>query len=64
MLCHICRTNKAAGPQSYFGHHYIPVCDACHAKVQASKSHPYSKVMDAAALAEAGYYLNRKRARR
>ena len=42
----------------------ILVCADCYSKVDEHRHKPYSKVMDSLALAEAGYYANRKRARR
>lgn len=39
------------------------VCGECRDLVARKRHQPYSKVMDRLALAEAGYYINRKRAR-
>jgi len=38
----------------------ISVCSGCYLEVDANRHRPYSKVMDRLAIAEAGYYANRK----
>ena len=63
MLCAVCRKSNKTRPHSQFGVRYFPICPACAEALEANKARPYSRVMDAAALAEAGYFINRKRAR-
>jgi ribosome-binding protein aMBF1 (putative translation factor) len=41
----------------------IQVCKDCYEEIQRHLHRPYSKVMDKLALAEAGYYVNRKMAK-
>ena len=38
----------------------IQVCEACYKAVDSNSHKPYSKIMDKLAIAEAGYYVNRK----
>ena len=42
----------------------IRVCQACYRQVDSNRHKPYSKIMDKVAIAEAGWYVNRKLARR
>jgi ribosome-binding protein aMBF1 (putative translation factor) len=42
----------------------IKVCEACYSQVDRHRHKPYSKIMDKVALAEAGWYVNRKLASR
>jgi len=39
------------------------LCQKCYQEVRQKRNKPYSKVMEKLALAEAGYYVNRKKAR-
>jgi ribosome-binding protein aMBF1 (putative translation factor) len=41
----------------------IQVCGECYQTVESHRRHPYSKVMERLAMAEAGYRVNRKQAR-
>jgi ribosome-binding protein aMBF1 (putative translation factor) len=41
----------------------IQVCEVCYKTVDNNRHKPYSKIMDKLAIAEAGYYVNRKVAR-
>lgn len=38
----------------------IQVCEGCYRAVDSDRHKPYSKMMDKLAIAEAGYYVNRK----
>jgi len=38
----------------------IQVCEECYEAVDSNRYKPYSKIMDRLAIAEAGYYVNRK----
>jgi ribosome-binding protein aMBF1 (putative translation factor) len=38
----------------------IQVCEECYKAVDINRHKPYSKIMDRVAIAEAGYYVNRK----
>jgi len=65
MKCRLC--NQKAGALIHlrvYSQKGIAVCEDCYELVMNSRGKPYSKVMDRLALAEAGYYVNRKRARR
>ena len=42
----------------------IWVCQECYETIDSHRRTPYSKVMDKVAIAEAGWYVNRKLARR
>jgi hypothetical protein len=42
----------------------IKVCEACYRQVDSNRHKPYSKIMDRVAIAEAGWYVNRKLAMR
>ena len=42
----------------------IRVCEACYNTIDRNRHKPYSKIMDKVAIAEAGWYVNRKLARR
>ena len=41
----------------------ILVCENCYSQADECRHKPYSRVMDKLALAETGYYANRKLAR-
>ena len=62
-----CRLCKGRVPSltrvSIFTPEGIWVCSQCYELFITNRYKPYSKVMDRLALAEAGYYANRKRAR-
>ena len=65
MKCELCHHHtQLPTPVSTFTAHGLRVCDDCERLIHAHKAKPFSKVMDAVALAEAGYYINRKVARR
>jgi len=38
----------------------IQVFEACYQAIDSNRHKPYSKIMDKLAIAEAGYYVNRK----
>jgi ribosome-binding protein aMBF1 (putative translation factor) len=61
MRCELCQ-READG--LIWLRHYTPegirVCSGCYDLVQANRRKPYSRVMESLALAEAGYYINRK----
>ena len=42
----------------------IKVCEACYNTIDRNRHKPYSQTMDKVAIAEAGWYVNRKLARR
>ena len=42
----------------------IKVCEGCYNTIDRNRHKPYSKIMDKVAVAEAGWYVNRKLARR
>jgi ribosome-binding protein aMBF1 (putative translation factor) len=48
---------------SVFTHQGILVCPQCYELILASRHKPYSRVMEKLAMLEAGYHVNRKRAR-
>jgi ribosome-binding protein aMBF1 (putative translation factor) len=61
MECELCHRNASGlihlrvyTPQG------IQVCEACYQAVDSNRNKPYSKIMDKLAIAEAGYYVNRK----
>ena len=65
MKCELCDHHaQLLTPVSTFTTHGIRVCENCERLIHAHKTKPFSKVMDRVALAEAGYYINRKRERR
>ena len=41
----------------------IKVCEECYKAVDSHRHKPYSKIIDKLAIAEAGYYVNRKLAK-
>jgi hypothetical protein len=41
----------------------IKVCEECYKAIDSHCHKPYSKIMDKLAIAEAGYYVNRKLAK-
>jgi hypothetical protein len=41
----------------------IKVCEACYNAIDRNRHKPYSRIMDEVAIAEAGWYVNRKLAR-
>jgi ribosome-binding protein aMBF1 (putative translation factor) len=41
----------------------IWVCQDCYEAIDSHRHKPYSKIMDKLAIAEAGYYVNRKLAK-
>jgi ribosomal protein L37AE/L43A len=43
--------------------HGIWVCEECYKAIDSHRRKPYSKIMDKVAIAEAGWYVNRKLAR-
>jgi len=38
----------------------IQVCEACYKAIDNNRHKPYSRIIDELAIAEAGYYVNRK----
>ena len=52
LVCYRCYTSEG-----------VMVCPGCRDQAEQHKSKPYSKVMDRLAVFEAGYRINRKRAR-
>ena len=65
MKCELCNhQTQLLTPVSTFTTYGIRVCHDCERLIRKHKSKPYSQVMDAVAQAEAGYYINRKIARR
>jgi uncharacterized CHY-type Zn-finger protein len=38
----------------------IKVCEACHNTIDHNRRKPYSKIIDKVAIAEVGWYVNRK----
>ena len=63
MVCSICLKSKPTHPHTTFGVRYIAACEDCLHSLAVSKRRPYSRIMDAAALAECGYFVNRKKGR-
>ena len=41
----------------------LMVCEDCHDKLQAKRSHPYANIMDRFCLRACGYHVNVKMAR-
>jgi hypothetical protein len=41
----------------------IRVCEECYKAIDSHRHKPYSKIMDKVAIAEAGWYVNRKLAK-
>ena len=65
MECCLCHEKAEALVRvTYYSHQGAFICPACRDKVEAKRYQPYSKVMERLAVAETGYYANRKRARR
>ena len=61
MECELCHCNASSlihlrvyTPQG------VRVCEACYKAVDSNRHKLYSKIMDKLAIAEAGYYVNRK----
>ena len=64
MTCDLCQQGAAYyTPIATYTVSGLHVCEDCERLIHAHKAMPFSKAMDRVALAEAGYYINRKRAR-
>jgi len=61
MECELCH-RKASGllQLRIYTREGIQVCEACYKAIGSNRHKPYSKVIDKVAIAEAGYYVNRK----
>ena len=65
MNCQLCnRPAQFLTPVATYTAQGLRVCSDCETLIRRYKAKPYSKLMDAVAQAEAGYYINRKRERR
>ena len=65
MRCDLC--HRCASGLIYLGLYTpkgIRVCEACYQQVDRNRHKPYSRIMDKVAIAEAGWYVNRKLAKR
>ncbi|MFO7996045.1 MAG: hypothetical protein R6U93_02690 [Dehalococcoidia bacterium] len=57
-FCHA----RASEPDTLASVHHkgIRVCETCYEAIDANRHEPYSKIVGRLAIAEAGYYVNRK----
>lgn len=64
MKCQLCgKDSDILLRLSFYTRESIEVCRNCRELVEKNKHKPYSKVMEKLAMAESGYYANRKLAR-
>ena len=64
MKCDLCKDQtQFLTPVATYTTAGIHVCDDCERLIQTHKAKPFSRIMDCVALAEAGYYINRKKRR-
>ena len=61
MECELCHRNALGLIRlRVYTQEGIQVCEACYKAIDSNRHEPYSKIMDKLAIAEAGYYVNRK----
>ena len=64
MKCQLCgEDTETVHYLRFYTRKGIKVCSQCFHSVERDKDKPYSKVMEKLAMAEAGYRVNRKKAR-
>ena len=61
MKCGLCQgKTEAIIMLRHYSREGIGVCRQCYDHVELNKGKPYSRVIERLAVAEAGYYINRK----